>query len=309
MSGRAYVYDGSVEGLFSVMFRSFEQREIPTDVVRNGSFQLRLGQDACFVETDIEIGLRAARGLGRVCGRRGLNAALLAALSDESGAGVACVRFFHKAMEAAYAASGGLPCTTCARKRTCVDSCARLSRARISWDISDQVTGGVLSLERAVLNERHRMLQFLRFEELEGGVWFARCNPNASVVPLVMDHFAERFNCQDFMIYDEIHGILGVFSSGAPLRSQRKIASNDLLSIVSKGFSSTNGIGSDGRWCVVKTDSLELPDETKEESEMKRAWQAFYDSVSVEERFNPELRRSFIPVRLWRNVVELRHEA
>lgn len=309
MSGRAYVYDGSVEGLFSVMFRSFEQREIPTDVVRNGSFQLRLGQDACFVETDVEIALRAARGLGRVCGRRGFNAVLLAALSDESGAGVACVRFFHKAMEAAYAASGGLPCTTCAKKRTCVDSCARLSRARMSWDISDRLTGEVLSLERAVLNERHRMLQFLRFEELEGGVWFARCNPNASVVPLVMDHFAERFNCQDFMIYDEIHGILGMFSSSASLQSQRKIASNDLLPIVSRGLSSTNGRGSDGRWWVVKTDSLELPDETKEESEMKRAWQAFYDSVSVEERFNPELRRSFIPVRLWRNVVELRHEA
>lgn len=309
MSGRAYVYDGSVEGLFSVMFRSFEQREIPTDVVRNGSFQLRLGQDACFVETDVEIGLRAARGLGRVCGRRGLNAALLAALSDEGGAGVACVRFFHKAMEAAYAASGGLPCTICAKKRICVDSCARLSRARMSWDISDQMTGEVLSLERAVLNERHRMLQFLRFEELEGGVWFARCNPNASVVPLVMDHFAERFNCQDFMIYDEIHGILGMFSSGASLRSQREVSSNDLSPFASKGLSLANGRGSDGRWWVVKTDSLELPDETKEESEMKRAWQAFYDSVSVEERFNPELRRSFIPVRLWRNVVELRHEA
>ena len=37
-----------------------------------------------------------------------------------------------------------------------------------------------MRLVRAVGNERHRMLQFLRFEHLENGVWFARWQPERS---------------------------------------------------------------------------------------------------------------------------------
>lgn len=306
MSGRAYVYDGSVEGLFSVVFRSFAQRELPEDVVRREMVQLRLGQEACFVETDIDAAFRVARGLGRTCGRRALEAVMTASLSDAKEAGLVCARFCHHAMRAASLASKGIPCSACPEKRECCDPCEKIRRPKIVWELSDPMAGELLSLERSVLNERHRMLQFLRFEELEGGMWFARCNPKASVVPLLMGHFAERFNAQDFMVYDEVHGILGLF---AAQRSDRNAASSKpgaSTLIPSEGLLSGRGGKLGGRWWIVKTDGLALPEETGIEREMKRAWKAFYDSVSVEERFNPELRRSFVPLRLWRNITELR---
>lgn len=57
----------------------------------------------------------------------------------------------------------------------------------------------------------------MRFQHLAGegaDVWFARVNPKASVVPLIMDHFVERLGVQPFIIYDEVHHLAGVYDGG-----------------------------------------------------------------------------------------------
>ena len=69
---------------------------------------------------------------------------------------------------------------------------------------------------------------------MQGGVWFAACNPKANVVPILMDWFSARFNAQPFIIFDEAHGIAGVSHNGA--------------------------------WTLVKSDSLTLPEETTDEA-------------------------------------------
>ena len=120
------------------------------------------------------------------------------------------------------------------------------------------------------------MMQFLRFEHLEGGLWFARCNPQANVVPLLMDWFSGRFNTQPFVIHDEGHDLAGVYE------------------------------GSD--WYLVRTDRLDLPGPAADERAMKDAWKRFYRTIAVESRYNPELRRQFMPKRLWKNITELQED-
>ena len=42
---------------------------------------------------------------------------------------------------------------------------------------------------------------------------------------------------------------------------------------------------------------------------MQDAWRRFYRVLSIDERYHPELRRQFMPMRLWRNITEVRDEA
>ena len=130
-----------------------------------------------------------------------------------------------------------------------------------------------IALQRFVMNERHYLMQFLRFREMQGGVWLATCNPKANVVPILMDWFAERFNTQPFIIFDETHNLAGVSKQGA--------------------------------WTLVKSDALSLPGETADEALMADAWKRFYDAVAIDDRYNPELRRSFMPKHFWKNIIEL----
>ena len=41
---------------------------------------------------------------------------------------------------------------------------------------------------------------------------------------------------------------------------------------------------------------------------MKDAWKRFYRTIAVESRYNPELRRQFMPKRLWKNITELQED-
>ena len=78
-----------------------------------------------------------------------------------------------------------------------------------------------------------------------------------------MDWFSGRFNTQPFIIFDENHGMAGVY---------------------------------EGRdWYLVRTDEVNLPDKASDEKLMQAAWKRFYDTVAIEARYNPELRRQFMP--------------
>ena len=140
-------------------------------------------------------------------------------------------------------------------------------------DLANPIVADLVNLEKHAVNEAERMRQFVRFNHLENGVWFARCNPNASVVPLVMGYFAARLNDQPFIIWDERHLIGGIY---------------------------------DGRsWSLVSGDAVDVAPATADDALMEEAWKRFYDALSVDDRYNPELRRSFMPVRLWRNLPEM----
>ena len=146
-------------------------------------------------------------------------------------------------------------------------------RGNVLGQLAHPCVEPLVKLHKSVMNERHYMMQFLRFREMQGGVWFAACNPKANVVPILMDWFAARFSTQPFIIFDEVHHLAGVSQKGA--------------------------------WTLVKSDELTLPEETADEALMVDAWKRFYDAVAIPDRYNPELRRGFMPKRLWKNITEM----
>ncbi len=254
LSHVAYLYDGSTEGLFCAIFDAYANREDPEDFFGPGAYQLRIGQFVRTIPTSEEKSLRVRRGLVRAGGEAAFRAALHGSLSDSKGAPCAVYRFVRYVMDD-Y------------RRQP------RSQRGTLMGQLAHPSVGPVAALEREVLNEAHRMKQFLRFRQKENGLWVAVCNPKANVVPLVMEHFAGRFNTQPFAIYDEVHHVAG--------------------------------LSHDGRWRLSRVDApRELADCGAEEL-MARAWCAYYDSASIDARYHPELRRQFMPMRLWGNITEM----
>ena len=265
----AYVYDGSLEGLLTAIFVAYRNHEDPSDVVRQECLQLKLGQQTKQITTDINLALRVQQGIRRSCGSIVFDAIKGAYLSEAPEAGSVIYRFVRHAMSV----NKPLDCASCSRKQRCGGLCSLPRKKSVLNDLTHPTVEPLQKLNRMVYNERHKMMEFLRFEHMENGLWVATCNPKASVVPLIMDWFTGRFNTQPFVIYDENHGLAGVYE------------------------------GKD--WHLVETNDLSLPDKAEDEKIMSAAWKRFYDTVAVESRYNPELRRSFMPKRLWKNIVEM----
>ncbi len=274
----AYAYDGTLEGLLSAIFYAYQSGEHPQDIDTPQHMQLRLGQRLHHIETSTTSALRLQRGISRICGEDIFDLIKHASLSDAPNASYAIYTFVRYALNQ----NKTHPCKLCKTRHNCPQTtpCARAkTKARkvssLRLEHAHEITGPVLRLERAVLNERHRMKQFLRFEQTAQGVWFAKCNPNANVIPVLMDYFCARFGCEPFVIFDEVHHIAGVCD------------------------------GHD--WQLVQTDLLNIPLHTPNEQLIQAAWKCFYDSVSIDARYHPELRRQFMPKRFWRNICEM-HE-
>lgn len=247
----AYLHDGSLEGLLSAVFMAYERHETPDDIVAEACYEPRLLQSSIWVETDFQRADRVRRGIERAAGRNAFTAVLRASTCDDYDTGIIVFRFVRYLM---------------ARPRS------QRSNAVLD-ELANPVVADLLRLVKHALNESERMRQFVRFSHLENGVWYARVNPNASVVPLVMGYFAGRLNDQPFIIYDENHHLAGIY---------------------------------DGRsWQLVRGDAVNIPDATDHDRLMQQAWQQFYDALSIDARYNPELRRHFMPVRLWRNLTEM----
>lgn len=80
---------------------------------------------------------------------------------------------------------------------------------RISEHLSDSYVMRVMELSRKVENERQRFYGFLRFRDT-GTVLVAEVEPKCNLVPLMMDHFTDRFPNENFIIYDEKRKIAAV---------------------------------------------------------------------------------------------------
>ncbi len=142
------------------------------------------------------------------------------------------------------------------------------------FDLAVSQVSRFSEIAKSVCNERHLWQQFMRFSKTQEGVYVAVCNPKANVVPLLMDWFSARFNVQPFVVFDEVRHIAGV--------------------------------SRDGHWSLAVADDFTPPPAACDDALYEQAWKAFYDAVAIDARYNPELRSSFMPKRLWKNIVEMK---
>ncbi|MCL2151192.1 MAG: TIGR03915 family putative DNA repair protein, partial [Coriobacteriia bacterium] len=80
-------------------------------------------------------------------------------------------------------------------------------------DLAEPAVADAEELVRQVQKEARYIIQFVRFADVGGGLFYSHIEPQANVIPLIMGHFATRFNIQPFVIHDSRHGLSGVFNT------------------------------------------------------------------------------------------------
>ncbi|MCD8316625.1 MAG: DUF4130 domain-containing protein, partial [Eggerthellaceae bacterium] len=205
------VYDGSLEGLFSCIFEAFASHEDPDDIVPESLTSPRFGQTQKNIETDMGHAKRVQAGIRRIGGDLGYRYVRNTALSDEPDKGILILKYLRHG----FALERESDCEKCRRKK-CPSTqhpelgCPKVKSAMTS-DLANDAISPVYKIYRSICNEREKMLQFVRFKKLEGNLWYAKISPKGNLIPLIMDHFSERFNTEPFIIYDEGHHIAGIW--------------------------------------------------------------------------------------------------
>jgi len=180
-----YKYDGSFEGLLCCVFYSYEQKEIPDDILPPG------GEEGLFafvkyIETDSEKARRVYESIP--------------------------VKISKEAQEFVK-----LAFLTCApHKERHIYQFLRLGY-KMGGKVMEMLTDDhVHALQKAVHNltfESHRYKGFIRFSVYNQAL-VAVIEPRNYVLPLLAEHFASRYPNEVFMIFDKSHKACLVHQGG-----------------------------------------------------------------------------------------------
>lgn len=140
---------------------------------------------------------------------------------------------------------------------------------KVIWKLQDPHVSRIFELSRRTGNEAHRYLQFVRFRELKNGVLFSEIHAENQILPLIGDHFSDRFPNENFMIYDNTHNDCLIHGKSRP-------------------------------WFILRDtrpDALQKEDISLLEQQMQELWRGFCSSIAIEQRKNPHLQQQFWPLK------------
>lgn len=130
-------------------------------------------------------------------------------------------------------------------------------------------------LARGAERELQHMKGFLRFQELENGILYAKIGTKNNLLTFLMPHFADRFQIENFVIYDAIRNFFGIH----PKNRQWFLCSGE------------NAEGSDLQYSL-------------NEPVYQQLFRHFCKTIAIKERENPELQRNMLPLRFRDYMVE-----
>ena len=243
-----YRYDGTLDGLMCCVYESYANKELPAAILGPEDEQMSL-LETRDVETDP---FRAARVLKSIPGRISEDALILVA----------------RAM---------LTCRP-ERERRILDF-LRLGYRKgpaVMDMLHDDAVAPLLSAVGHLGREAHLYLGFVRFT-VNAGVLAAVIEPKNRVLPLIAQHFLDRYPNEAFIIFDRTHR--------EALVAQR------------------------GRGRVAPLEALELPEPDDLEKAVRALWRRFHQAVGIDPRKNSACQRTHLPLRYRRVMTEFQSSA
>lgn len=145
--------------------------------------------------------------------------------------------------------------------------------AKVADMLGHKDVAPLLDAQKHLMGEQHLLKGFIRFSDY-GGKLVSEITPKNYILPFIEGHFIARYPKEDFMIYDKTHNIALVYQ-------KRK-----------KSY--------------IQLDGIELPEASETEERYRELWKRFYNTIAIEERYNPKCRMSHIPKRYWENMTEMK---
>jgi probable DNA metabolism protein len=247
-----YYYDKTFLGFLSLIFEIFKNKNWDVLILRENENSLFQGE---FVETNHENANRVYKKLLKIIGKNNLRLMYCSFLSEETNIELTLLGYIRQALKYGYS---------------------------LPKHFTPEVVR-VEKLSRRVNFEAHRFMGLVRFRKLMDDTYISVINPDNDILPLIMDHFTDRFSNQNFVIYDENRKRAILYDS-----LSKQAAIKEIFDFDKRLFDMNN---------------FELMHE--EEKEYISLWKKFFESIAIEDRKNPRLQKSFMPEKYWKNLVEI----
>ena len=246
-----YFYDGTFFGFLTLVYEVFLLGNFDIFILKNYEKGLFIGQE---ILTDNEKAKKVYDRLVKNLGKDGFDKIFICFLSEEKGIELHLLNYIKSAI-------------------------------KLGKEIDKHFLPEVKKIEtlyKKVNHEGHKFKGLLRFRKLKDETYFAIIKPDHNVIPIIKEHFIDRYNDQNFVIYDEKRSIALIFDCNSKKSRVLPIEEFDLRL---KDYKNT--------------ELLHL-----EELEYTNLWKGYFESINIKERENKKLQTQHIPQKYWENLNE-----
>lgn len=180
-----YLYDGSLEGLFTIIFDCYVSKEIPSTITTESAYLNSLFEDPVFIKTDYTKSSRIFHGITKNISDEALYNASYAFLSCQSGKEMAILQYILNGF---------------------------IIGPKINTMLSIDYVFEVFRLRKNVFGESHRLKGLVRFMEISHNLFYSSIHPDNHVIEHVGNHFIRRFPTQNFILHDKNRNIAMLYN-------------------------------------------------------------------------------------------------
>ena len=275
----AYIFDNTLDGLLTAVFDAFALHEQPEALLTEGEPLPLFCDRQYLVHTDEEKARRVWTGLEKHLDREALHVISLSWLSELRELNQPLFRYICKVFSP--------PTTESPHRTNCPTPTGGVGGGH---NYADPDVLAVRNIAKKVAHEQLRMKQFIRFQKAKDGTYLGVVAPDHNVLPIVVDHFQDRFRDQPWLIYDARRHYGYYYAGEESGADVTRITFADEQAVP---FSLTNGQLNDD---ILSSDDQLLQD----------LWRTYFKAICIKERLNPRKQLNDMPRRYWKYMTEKR---
>lgn len=246
-------YDKTFEGLLTAIFDAYTRKVFPDKLLLTGEAEPLFTDSSFEVVTDAEKSDRVWKALTKKLQSTTLNMIRYVWLSEIDESDELIFRYIRKNLD---------------------------HQLTIELNFADPDVLAMKQIAQKVSKERHRLIEFVRFQQAADGLYFAPVSPDHNALPLTIQHFKDRFRDQKWIIYD----------------TKRDYGYYYDLKKVDRIELSTSEFDESGK--------LNKEIMSNDEKAFQNLWKTYFKSLTIKERINLKLHRQNLPQRYWKYLTE-----
>ncbi len=246
-------YDKTFEGLLTAVFDAYNRKTFPDKLLVTGDIEPLFIEESFTVVTDTDKSDRVYRALKKKIMPVTFNMLTAVWLSETENCDELLFRYIRKTFD---------------------------SKVSIEMNFTDVDVLQMRNLAKKVNTERHRLIEFVRFQKTADDIFFAPVSPDHNCLPLVIQHFTHRFADQKWIIYD----------------TKRNYGFYYNLKTANEMTLENAGMFPDGK--------IDRELMAEDEQKFQKLWKQYFKSVTIRERINLKLHRQHLPKRYWKYLTE-----
>jgi len=247
-----YIFDGSLEGLLTAVFEWFERKSGNVKLTPQSKYQPDAFMPSFEILTNRAKADRVWKGLAKRMGRDWMRRVYCAYLSE---------------LEEMHQEIFGF----------CIYIFQHPAGAEKNYGNAHVLN--IAQTARKVEREKHRMEAFIRFQKTADGLFYCGIDPDFNVIPLLVNHFKNRYADQQWIIYD-IKRHYGILYN---LQTVEEIEMDVDINLLKKA-------------------NQHMLDE--QELLYADLWKDYFKSTNIVARKNTKLHKQHVPKRYWKYLTE-----